>query len=414
MGKKTLTVLLLPLIAMSMLGSDCGPASENARHLAEASPQRNPVWSPDGTSIAFSYDANGTHGDYLYVVETDGSRLHHISELPADDTFYDDHSPSISPDGFRVAFATFRHNPRWRWWFAGAERSLEIGSSALDGSGYRRLTDREEMDTNPAWSPDGERIAFISGREDTGDWGIYTMLADGSGIRRVTPSSLTTTKDPPLWSPDGRRIAFLVEEDGEATALYTVEAGGSGLSRISETSTLPAWSPDGTRIAFAFSMRIFTARPDSSDLRELTVSGLPTYDYGLVSGLYWSPDGSEIRFVGDLLTPTRPDQGLSKGNYPYAIYAIAVNGDWVRKVTDLWNNLLPAWSPDGSRIAIYSLSDFDNVVLYTIEADGSGPKLLVWREDWYPVTESTATREPTLDIPFAPFFGLPTPTPVAP
>ena len=228
-------VKLLPLLLLLpvLMAYGCEDFPRNPVSV-EANAQRQPVWSPDGARIAFNY------GEHIYVVESDGSRLQLLSDPPPDDAWYADVSPSISPDGSRVAFATFRHKSGGMVFgrlFAEA-RNFEIGTSALDGSDYRRLTDHKALDTNPVWSPDGTRIAFVTSRVIDEDSSynsfpeIYTMAADGSDVRIVTPPSLRITKDSPLWSPDSRRIAFLTYDedlwdDERARVLYTVAADGS-------------------------------------------------------------------------------------------------------------------------------------------------------------------------------------------
>ena len=311
---------------------------ETARIQLEANSQRVPVWSPDGARIAFNY------GEHIYVVESDGSRLQLISDPPPDDAWYADVSPSISPDGSRVAFATFRHESGGMVFgrLFGGKRNFEIVTSALDGSDHRRLTEHKALDTNPVWSPDGTRIAFVSYRVLDNDSSyhsfpeIYTMAADGSDVRIVTPPSLRITKDPPVWSPDGRHIAFLTDDedvrndDGRARVLYTVAADGSDLRRIAQTTTRPAWSLDGSRIAFARDQglyaKIYTARPDGSDLQEVPNLG----QHGVVSQLSWSVDGSEIRFMGRQFHPD-PDGGIGRYSFE-ALRAIKVDGSGVRVI----------------------------------------------------------------------------------
>ena len=226
------------------MAMDCG---DPYRELPEraANDLGMPVWVPDGTRIMF------TEGGRIYVVEADGSRLQSLFSRRYEDNFDADLSPSVSPDGTRVAFFTSRHKMGW----FGGDRIYEIGISALDGSDYQRLTNSEGGDRNPVWSPDGSWLAFVSVRADPrGSWGLFVMSADGSNSRFVTEPALHLTKDPPVWSPDGRRLAFLAtesEQENPKTALYTVAVDGSELRKIHETDVQPAWSPDGTRIAFA-------------------------------------------------------------------------------------------------------------------------------------------------------------------
>ena len=261
---------------------------------------------------------------------------------------------------------------------------MEIGTSALDGSDYRRLTNSDALDTNPVWSHDGARIAFVSGTVDpiedpnANDWGIYTMAADGSDVRMVSPASLVVTRNPPVWSPDGRRIAFLADE-GNAKGLYIVAADGADPTRIAATLAQPAWSPDGTRIAFAIAGRYYSARSDGSDVEVLTYPNRTTFQ--AYEGLSWSPDGSEIRFVGPRYYPLWVDFK----NVVNGVHAIKVDGSGARTIADLNGRQTPiGWSPDGSRIAVRDdvhKPAYRDVVLYTLAANGSDPRPLAWRQD---------------------------------
>ena len=405
--KKGALIKLLPLLLLPLLvASDCEdiglPPSA-----AEAEVWRTPVWSPDGTRIVFNY----AYG--IYAVESGGALPPELSGFASDDPFHGDFSPSISPDGSQVAFSTFRHESGGMVFgrLFGGTRNFEIATSAPDGSDYRRLTDHKALDTNPVWSPDGTRIAFLSYRvaDENRSYDsfpeIYTMAADGSDVRIVTPPSLRITKDPPVWSPDGRRIAFLTDDedvrndDGRARVLYTISADGSDLRRIARTSTRPAWSLDGSRIAFALGPELptvpYTARPDGSDLQQVPDSGQYTY----VSQLSWSVDGSEIRFVG---RQYHPAPGGGSGDVE-AVHAIKVDGSSVRKIAPLaYFGEIPiiAWSPDRTRIAVRDYSrnpvflnpspgslPADGAVLYTLAADGSDKRILAWTEDGRLVTQ---------------------------
>ena len=91
-----------------------------------------------------------------------------------------------------------------------------------------RLTYNDALDQTPVWSPDGERIAFVSGGNLNSD--IYVMNADGSGITRLTHNKADDLSDwslSPAWSPDGERIAFYSGRD-----IYVMNADGSGITRL--------------------------------------------------------------------------------------------------------------------------------------------------------------------------------------
>ena len=111
-----------------------------------------------------------------------------------------------------------------------------------DGTGLRNLTAGSPADVDPVWSPDGRRIAFASWRSGSGD--IYTMNADGSGVRRLT--RMNTQEFGPLWSPDGSKIAFFVFTHDVYAQVWVVNADGSGLHQLlADARTALSWSPDG-------------------------------------------------------------------------------------------------------------------------------------------------------------------------
>jgi len=119
-----------------------------------------------------------------------------------------------------------------------------------DGSSPRRLTSHPAADVDPAWSPDGTRIAFASERDKNAE--IYVMNADGSGVVRVTTNE--TWDGHPTWSPDGRRIAFvrtLCTDEPWGGRCYqgVMVLGPTGSEVEVGVGEEPAWSPDGRQIA---------------------------------------------------------------------------------------------------------------------------------------------------------------------
>ena len=100
----------------------------------------------------------------------------------------------------------------------------------------------------PAWSPDGRKLAFVSGRDGNAE--IYVMNADGSAQENLTRQPASDSH--PSWSRDGRRIVFVSRRDGNSE-IYVMNADGSGLRNLTRTPSSdldPAWSPDGRAIAF--------------------------------------------------------------------------------------------------------------------------------------------------------------------
>lgn len=253
-------------------------------------------------------------------------------------------SESVNANG-KIAFSSNR------------DGNFEIYTMNPDGSGQTRLTFISSANnTNPVWSPDGTKIAFVSTDKATGKGQIHVMNgADGSGQVNVSNNS-TADDSSPAWSPDGSKIAFV--RDGEITQRYIVANGeiivmnaadGSGKTKVG-TGYYPFWSPDGTKIAFVFgtvqngSYAIYAANPDGS-------GGQPTQ---ILSSLFngcdtctflkpaWSPDGSKIVF----------ELGLPTSRPPLTHIVIAnANGTGAHEIGLSMQDSDPAWSPSSSQLA---------------------------------------------------------------
>jgi Tol biopolymer transport system component len=173
-----------------------------------------------------------------------------------------------------------------------------------DGSGLRQLTNDPGQDHEPAWSPDGNRIAFTRYRGDRGYmmWGeaaIYVVNTDGSGLLRLTAVRDSIYEADPTWSPDGSRIAFFSHRDADQGLTMEIEvmnADGTNPVRLTNRKTLthhPSWSPDGARIAFqswnaaVSDWSIYLMQTDGANPVAI-VSGEGGYSPA------WSPDGSQI------------------------------------------------------------------------------------------------------------------------
>jgi Tol biopolymer transport system component len=221
------------------------------------------------------------------------------------------------------------------------------------GSGQTRLTNNSADDREPAWSPDGREIAFVSNFE------IYVMNADGT----EQPTQLTHNSDRgdewPTWSPDGSKIAFTRYGDPFG-AVYVVSKDGSPPNALTNNAANdfdPAWSPDGSAIAFVSDrngfLDVYVMNTDGSAQSPLT--NAPAND----SDPAWSPDGSKIAFTS-----------LRDGNAE--IYVMSGDGTGETRITnDPATDAFPAWSPDGEKIVFTRGSGFGRE-LYVMNADGSG------------------------------------------
>ena len=249
-------------------------------------------------------------------------------------------------------------------------RNEDIYVMNPDGTGERRLTDQPGHDSFPAWSPDGQRIAFASRRAVDGkvNTDIYVMNADGSAVQRLTHSSAYDWD--PAWSPDGGQLAYksFPPREGAPGAppqgIYVMNADGSGQRRVTHIGSAahPTWSPDGRKIAFAGNYGISTINVDGTGLRRLTRS---VRGPGWENDPAWSPDGRQIAFTS------------AGSNTPQGIYVMRADGTRQRRLTTSsrgWDSE-PGWSPDGRKIAfVCSFNQISDICV--VGADGRGRRRL--------------------------------------
>ncbi|HFD39140.1 MAG TPA: hypothetical protein ENJ31_04740, partial [Anaerolineae bacterium] len=203
-----------------------------------------PDWSPDGSKIAFTSHRTGSYD--LWVMNADGSGQKVWVATGAWDEY-----ARWGPKGRRLSLSTTATTQ-------GVPNS-EIFVRQRDGS-LTRLTFSTAEDQWADWSPDG-RIVYTEGFQDSGDWDIFIINADGSG--RTTWLDSDRCDIQPTWSPDGQWIAFMraaydtngngrldFEDKGD---IWLGKATGGGLRQLTSGywATTPAWSPDSRWIAFA-------------------------------------------------------------------------------------------------------------------------------------------------------------------
>jgi TolB protein len=219
----------------------------------------------------------------LRLASADGKKTQSLLSLP--DAVI---APRWSPDGARILFhRSLTPTQRFPLWIVQS-----------DGTGLRALPTELDQVRHADWSPDGQWIAYhrVTIYDKTE---IAAMRPDGSDQRTIV-TGLDDIFDGPSWSRDGR-IAF--RRNGAAPGIWTVNADGSGLTRLTsgQNDDSPLWSPDGKQLAFRdvlnpdqqrWRYAINVVNADGTARRMLTAPDENTTD----SIFDWSPDGSKILF----------------------------------------------------------------------------------------------------------------------
>jgi TolB protein len=230
-----------------------------------------------------------------------------------------------------------------------ASRLLFVSSGRVyradsDGQDLTPLTPAGQTALSPAWSPDGQRLAFTQLGEGRGGIVVQTLAGVGSF---VVPGSQTALNITPAFSPDGRTLAF-AHSDERGTDIYTANvverccAQRLTVGRFADNLS-PTFSPDGRRIAFistrAGPPQLYVMAADGTD-QEL----LAPFDYGATGSSNapdWSPDGASVVFHREVSGSPQ-------------IFLVDVAGRRVRQLTSSGRNEDPTWAPDGRHVAFIS------------------------------------------------------------
>jgi len=328
------------------------PDGTRPRKLVRASAFDDVTWSPDGKRMALVdvRDADG-HGR-IFTVDGSGRRRTVLTRDPA----------TAIPSPFAWSRGRLLYKS-----VATQADDLELWTAAADGSSPQRLTSNTLDDSEPAWSPDHSKIAFV--RTAVTSRGalvssIFVVGADGRGERQLDGGSGHSDRSP-TWSPDGRRVAFALIE-GSATSATAIGIVGVEDGRLIRVPTggrvqAPAWSPDGSWIAFSDGDSIDLIHPDGTGTRPLTKAGSYTDPA-------WSPDGTRLAVSS-----------------PAGVSLVSAADGSTRLLIPAPSASSPSWSPDGSLIVYADARSVDSCVfwnevptcpqksVYSVAATGAAP-----------------------------------------
>ncbi len=327
---------------------------------------RNPVWAPDGSKIALTSDR--PPAGRIVAMNPDGSEKVILSSIGGQD-----HSRVWSPDRSSIAFVRYEGE---------GAASGTVHVMDRNGASLRMVSPWIDVETNPAWSPDGEQLLFSGARwvySEAGGWvgksGFFISPVDGTGFKQLMiddggPAEGDTVwrNRGAAWSPDGSRIALTRVAWSEPENTYemlVMDAVGYRISARfiqkfdgSLSSSRAAWSPDGSHVAFMMNDQLFAVSADGGEVLDLGDK------VGRV--VSWLPDSSSV-VLGT-------DEGLVR---------VPLDGSG-RSLIYEGRAYNPVWSPDGAYILFV---DGDDIGITSVTGEFQG---------WLPRDEETRIHGPVV------------------
>lgn len=256
------------------------------------------AWADEVKQIGrIAFVGNQSGNWQLYTMNPDGTEMVQLTNL--EPTSWETWAPHLAADGKHIVFS---------YGISDVDGNVapDLYVINVDGTGLRQVTS-DGRSLFPIWSPDGANIAFCRASNRTGRCVITTVQADGKGPKKSITSDLWDNL-PTSYTPDGKQIVFFSQQGGFISAVWIMNANGSGQRRLTDPALKASAadiSPDGQHISFINNQNsptilpnaIFVMKIDGTEVKQLTHPG-QHHDLG---GSY-SPDGTQLVFASDRTT----------------------------------------------------------------------------------------------------------------
>lgn len=242
--------------------------------------------------ITFASNRNAGKSREIWVSDWDGENAVRITNHRSIAL-----SPAWSPDGNRVAYTAFVQRARSRI------RNADLFIFDLSTGKRTPFSYRVGMNSGAAFLPGNQGLLLTLTRDDNPD--IYHLDKDGEIVKRITNGPRSAMNVEPAVSPDGKQIAFSSDRHGN-TMIYVMNIDGSNVRRITfagKFNSTPAWSPDGKRLAFSAwtdkNFDVYTVNVDGSDMKRITDAKKPNGRQARSEDPVFSPDGRHLMYTSD-------------------------------------------------------------------------------------------------------------------
>lgn len=297
-----------------------------------------PLWDV----LLFSQNTDGQSD--LFLADTTG-RVVNLTRTPN----ASEADPVWSPDGTRIAY------------ISNATFNDEVHIMDFATGATQQITDTPEAHASPSWSPDGTALAFAyMSNPMLNQFDVFTMdLATGER-RNLTPvgNGGVVVGMEPQWSPDGEHVLFINQN---RLTVHVVAVGDGTMALETPPGRMtPAWSPDGVYIVYVGPRDRFTASVnDTLFVQSATSPDAPPERYitdmRYVQSPVWSPSGDAVAFVAEPINTPSLGSPQRFATFRMDVFLVdVVTGD-IRRLTDIGNMVISnslAWSPDGTQLAL--------------------------------------------------------------